>query len=56
MLDNKLCHMKLTLNGFHLNGNIIEVRPQIQKLEPPLKTTRLCNSFKGVNSLLHSRF
>ena len=56
MLDNKLCHMKLTVNGFHLNGNIIGVRPQIQRLEPPLKTTRLYNSFKGVNSLLHSRF
>ena len=33
MLDNKLCHMKLILNGFHLNGNIIGVRPQTQKLE-----------------------
>ena len=39
MLDNKSCHMKLLLNGFHFNGNIIGVRPQTQKLEPPLKTT-----------------
>ena len=48
MLDNKLCRMKLIVNGFHFNGNIIGVRTQTQKLEPPLKSTRICNSFKGV--------
>ena len=41
--------MKVSLKRFHLNGHIIDFRPQIQKLEQPYKTI-IHSGSEGVNT------
>ena len=42
--------MKVQAKSFHLNGHIVEFRPQTQKLESPYKTPSGTLAVKGLNN------
>ena len=48
ILTNKYHHVKVQEESFHLNGHIIGLCPQTQKLEPPYKTLSNTLAVKGL--------
>ena len=49
--ETKWHHVKVQVESFHLNGDIIGFRPQTQKLELPHKTPSNSLEVKGLTRL-----